>query len=1681
MSKLLHRVRTFIALLIAITMIIPVVPFVTLEAEVDCATEFPAEDFLPEEMPLPGEMTYPDDKLVYELSGGEVGTHTVTIENSPSLRDGEHIQMQSGAGEYAQGQNVRIDAGTRRGYSFRGWMVTSDDSGLVEEQLEGQQLQRLVHFTMPNSDVAITANWERSPEAQYLDAPIIRLFGMALFWDSIADASGYRIYVNGEAVSVSWNWNLFYIFNELTDGDELRVRAFGFDNFLDSELSNAIIFDAAVAAKTHTVTIDNNPPLRDGEVITWQSGAGVYTGGQIVQIETGIRSGYSLTGLTVAVDDSGTVAEQVAEQLEGRPQWLWHLPISFIMPSDVVLIVNWERYPWIEEADAPVIRLLGTAIVWDSVENSRGYRVYLNGEVVQEFVMSSPFIFDSLNDGDVLQVRTLGEWNFLDSARSNAIIFDAAAQQPLQLDAPVARFCGITFTLTWESVGLASEYRVYVNGQAEGTTRERYFRFPWIDMGTEFRVIAIGDGNIFLDSKLSDAVIFRPSDTAEQLDAPGIRVFGTTIIWRDASNIGTYHIYINGEMAEVTFLGTRIFVIAGLADGTTLQVRAIGDGYQFFTSELSNAIVLPAETEPATQLDAPVIRIEGTTLRWDTIPNATSYSIYVNNIRARGTFPSWPELDISHYDEGTTFMVRANGDGIYFSNSEISNTVVFEFPLSSLPTRLRDPNIRIFETILSWRAIPNAIGYRIYVDGNPIEPIITGTTFDLSEIEGRVQISVRTIGDGVNFLDSWRGGSIIFDREDQRQQLDAPVISISGTTVSWAHLSGAILYIIYIDGVEVGTTRAFTTTFSFYGLGDGAIIQVRAISGHHDFRDSEFSNVVIFDASAPLPPPPPPAQLIAPVISMDGTLLRWSSVSGAVGYRLYINGIAQGRVFPAIPWLSSIYFGRIADGTTFEVRAIGNGITVVDSELSNTIVFDITTLPPRPIDAPVIRIFGTTISWPAVADAVGYRVYMNDQPIEEIVTGTTFVIDESDDGATFRVRAIGDGDIMLDSPLSNAVTFDSQAVQPPQLEAPVISITHTNIGMTLSWEPIDNANGYRIYVNGRALDTTFEVPWFNFLGTLDGTMFQVRALGDGINFSDSMPSNIVIFTAPPHNQLPSPIIEMLSFSADGLILSWMEVANAISYRVYVDGVAVGTTTATMLNLAGLVGSEGKLQVRALGDGDDFLDSALSTPMNFNLSHPMQLATPTISISGTTLNWTAVPNAVGYRIYVNGEAFEGVVTGTTFNLIDLASGTTLEVRALGDAIKFSDSELSNTVVFTAAVPQPQQLPAPIISISGTSLSWTANANAAEYRIYANGVVIGTTLGASFSLAGVTNGTALRVRALGDGTNFTDSVLSNEVIFTAQAPPASGAGGGGGGGGTATQVPSRPRDFVVTTGDGSAILEWSVPSSTGGRTITRFEVSNDGGRTWRSVGSDLSYTFTGLVNGNTYDFRVRAITSAGNGLQANERATPATSASIDTPPVTLPVASQIVPSVVDEFPFIDVDSSVWYYQSVRTAWEHSLFAGTAPNLFSSQLHMTRAMFAQVLANLTGIDLESYANAEANFDDVDTGAWYFAAIEWAVELGIVTGMGEDTFAPHSPITREQMALILYRYVEIMSIELVQDEMDAFTDQNAISYWAMEAVAAIQAAGIVTGRPDGIFDPKATATRAEGATIFTRLLTMM
>jgi len=170
-----------------------------------------------------------------------------------------------------------------------------------------------------------------------------------------------------------------------------------------------------------------------------------------------------------------------------------------------------------------------------------------------------------------------------------------------------------------------------------------------------------------------------------------------------------------------------------------------------------------------------------------------------------------------------------------------------------------------------------------------------------------------------------------------------------------------------------------------------------------------------------------------------------------------------------------------------------------------------------------------------------------------------------------------------------------------------------------------------------------------------------------------------------------------------------------------------------------------------------------------------------------------------------------------------------------------------------------------------------------------------------------------------------------------------------------------------------------------------------------------------------------------------------------------------------PFIDVHESDWFYDAVKYAHQTGLVAGTSATTFNPQDILTRGMMVMILWNHDG----KPESGSVAFVDVPDGAWYTDAVNWAAANGIAAGYGNEYFGPGDGITREQMSVMLHNYAKFIEAELPNKRAGSFIDDIKISPWAKEAVDAMYAAQILNGKGENMFDPQGKATRAEVVTM--------
>ena len=179
---------------------------------------------------------------------------------------------------------------------------------------------------------------------------------------------------------------------------------------------------------------------------------------------------------------------------------------------------------------------------------------------------------------------------------------------------------------------------------------------------------------------------------------------------------------------------------------------------------------------------------------------------------------------------------------------------------------------------------------------------------------------------------------------------------------------------------------------------------------------------------------------------------------------------------------------------------------------------------------------------------------------------------------------------------------------------------------------------------------------------------------------------------------------------------------------------------------------------------------------------------------------------------------------------------------------------------------------------------------------------------------------------------------------------------------------------------------------------------------------------------------------------------------------------------ENPYADVSANQWFYAAVQYVSENNLMNGVAENAFGPDIHTTRGMLVTILHRIEG---EPQAG-EHSFADVAEDKYYADAVAWAAENDIVNGYSDTVFAPEKAMSREEMAVVLYRYAQYKGWDVsAQGDLSRYADSESVSAWSAEAMTWAVGAKVMNGM-DGRLAPQGDALRSQTATVLMRVSTL-
>ena len=291
--------------------------------------------------------------------------------------------------------------------------------------------------------------------------------------------------------------------------------------------------------------------------------------------------------------------------------------------------------------------------------------------------------------------------------------------------------------------------------------------------------------------------------------------------------------------------------------------------------------------------------------------------------------------------------------------------------------------------------------------------------------------------------------------------------------------------------------------------------------------------------------------------------------------------------------------------------------------------------------------------------------------------------------------------------------------------------------------------------------------------------------------------------------------------------------------------------------------------------------------------------------------------------------------------------------------------------------------------------------------------------------------------------------------------------------------RDRADVVCTAGETPVKTWNITYVTDGGTINGAYPTTYTEGTVTVLPTNVTksgYTFLGWFTAYTGGVQIRQIGATETGDKVFYAHWKKNADPID--PI-IPILPGIIGGNTGsniKLPFGDVTVSDWFYDDVRYVYANGIMDGTSSDRFAPNAPLTRAMIVTILYRMAG---SPSVSGSSDFTDVATGKWFAKAVAWAAANGIVNGYGSGLFGPNDPVTREQLAAILYRYAVYggMTAVTLEENLGGFADTAQLSAYAIQAMNWAVGQGLINGSGSNLV-PKAQATRAQVAAIIHRYL---
>ncbi|MFM9328968.1 OmpL47-type beta-barrel domain-containing protein [Paenibacillus mesotrionivorans] len=936
------------------------------------------------------------------------------------------------------------------------------------------------------------------------------------------------------------------------------------------------------------------------------------------------------------------------------------------------------------------VREIEAILSWDGVPGATHYFIQVDNGAVER-ISGTSYYARGLSAGveHIFQVQAVSADN---ASAWTKVPFFTLPDVPRLIDSSST---SSSIQLNWASIVGADSYEVEVNGIVGAASGNSFLQTGLLPNSLyEIRVRSIGKSGysdwsipLKVQTRLVTPVLKRDISNASSI----------TLSWTATSGATGYNIKADDRVIELG--GVTSFTDSSLEPNSphSYQVQAVLPTNWSDWSEMMSTSTAPGRPNASSISGSSFIEV-----KWPPVVGAVGYDVEFDGTVESVSGESYKKEELSP-NSSHTIRIRARND---------IGTGDWGTPIQAL-TRLASVTIDSTSSTsssitLEWLAVPDAQGYRLLIDG--LEKDVENATVYIHEglvpnTQHRYQIKALSTNNSSEWSEECTTSTLIMST-------DKPVVVPADTSISisWNEVSGAIGYELEINGEVIKTQQNIYTKS---GLSPNTVytIRVRWKTAEQVYDWSEATVVATL--------------LTTPIVtasSLDNSIiLSWSPVLGASAYLVSADGVVVSNGDSC----SYIHPGLYPNTShSYSVQAITG---------TNSSKWSITaqkyTSPPTPT-APTASATLTDLSvtWMAVSGASSYDVEVNGVVVATVSSPSYKKSGLSQNtGLTIRVRSKNNNGSSSWSPSVTAYTL---------LNVPVISsVTVNSSSITLAWNQVSGATGYRIKLDDGYIYETNALS-YTIIGLSPNTAHTVQIYAYNANTTSTWTSVMNKTTAPAIPAIIGVNVQINSFT-----LNWTSSPGASGYDVELNG-TISSVSGTSLTKTGLQPNT-SLVLRVRSKNSSGVSEWSETLSNIATKLVVPVATGTSTSNSISLTWPNVSGATGYNVKLSSSSYQSYTVFTNSNSFFISgspgSSHTYQVQAVSST---NSSDWSSPVTRFMAPAKPNS-PTAVATTTSLQISWGAVAGATGYDLEVDGTVISVS-GTSYTKSGLLTKTYHQVR-------------------------------------------------------------------------------------------------------------------------------------------------------------------------------------------------------------------------------------------------------------------------------------------------------------------------------------------------